>query len=182
MAVGSHGPGIDFVYVCTVTLTLEICPCINVITLPLVMGNSCVKYYPDPIWQLGVVVPTRIWSMYALWHWPLEFDIGSRSWHTRGLGQQLCKILSRSNFAVRSYGLDTDFEYVCSVTLTLEIWPWVNTLLGHGQQVCEIHVLSRSNMAERSNVWPRHGLWVCVHCYVDLGNVTLGHGQQLCEI
>ena len=38
-------------------------------------------------------------------------------------GQQLCEILSRSNLAVRSYGLDMDFQYVCTVTLTLEIWP-----------------------------------------------------------
>ena len=34
-----------------------------------------------------------------------------------GHGQQLCEVLSRSNMAVRSYGLDTDFGYVCTVTL-----------------------------------------------------------------
>ena len=38
-------------------------------------------------------------------------------------GQQLCEILSRSNMAVRSYCTDTDFGYVCTVTLILEIWP-----------------------------------------------------------
>ena len=38
-----------------------------------------------------------------------------------GHGQQLCEILSRSNMAVRSYGPDTDFGYVGTVTLTLEI-------------------------------------------------------------
>ena len=38
-----------------------------------------------------------------------------------GHGQQLCEILSRSNLAVRSYGQDTDFGYVCTVTFTLEI-------------------------------------------------------------
>ena len=42
-----------------------------------------------------------------------------------GHGQQLCEILSRSNLAVRSYGPDTDFEYVCTVTLTMEVLPWV---------------------------------------------------------
>ena len=36
-------------------------------------------------------------------------------------GQQLCEILSRSKMAVKSYGLDTDFGYMCTVTLTLEI-------------------------------------------------------------
>ena len=38
-----------------------------------------------------------------------------------GHGQQLSEILSRSNLAVRSYGLNTYFGYVCTVTLTLEI-------------------------------------------------------------
>ena len=38
-----------------------------------------------------------------------------------GHGQQLCEILSRSNTAMRSYGPGTDFRYVCTVTLTLEI-------------------------------------------------------------
>ena len=31
-------------------------------------------------------------------------------------------------------------------------------------------------------LWPGHGFWVCVHCNLDLGDMTLGHGQQLCEI
>ena len=38
-----------------------------------------------------------------------------------GHGQQLCEILSRSNMAMRSYDPDTDFGYVFTVTLTLEI-------------------------------------------------------------
>ena len=38
-----------------------------------------------------------------------------------GHGQQMCEILSRSNMTVRSYHLDTDFEYVRTVTLTIEI-------------------------------------------------------------
>ena len=41
---------------------------------------------------------------------------------------QLCDILSRSNLAVRSYGQDTDLGYVCTVTLTKEIWPWVKIM------------------------------------------------------
>ena len=38
-----------------------------------------------------------------------------------GYGLHLCEVLSRSNMAVRSYGQDTDFGYVCNLTLTLEI-------------------------------------------------------------
>ena len=45
-----------------------------------------------------------------------------------GQGQQLCEILSRSNMAVRSYGLGTDFWYVCTVTLAQEICPWVKVM------------------------------------------------------
>ena len=42
--------------------------------------------------------------------------------------QQLCEMLSRSNMAVRNYGLDKDFGYVCTVTLTLGIRPWVKLM------------------------------------------------------
>ena len=43
-----------------------------------------------------------------------------------GHGQQLCKILSRSNMTVRCYGQDTDFGYMCSMTLMR--WMQVNRL------------------------------------------------------
>ena len=54
--------------------------------------------------------------------------------HYTPLGHgQLCEILSRSHLAVRSNSPDTDFGYMCTVTLTLEMWlcvkvmthPWV---------------------------------------------------------
>ena len=45
-----------------------------------------------------------------------------------GRGQQLCEILSRSNMAVGSHCPDIDSWYVCTVTLTLEIWPWVKVM------------------------------------------------------
>ena len=42
----------------------------------------------------------------------------------------------------------------------------------------------------REELWSEHGIWVCVHCDLDLGSMTLGqghdtplgHGQELCEI
>ena len=43
-------------------------------------------------------------------------------------GKQLCQMLCRSNTAVRGYGPDTDFWYVCTVTLTLEICPWFKVM------------------------------------------------------
>ena len=42
-----------------------------------------------------------------------------------GNGKQLCEILARFNFALRSYGPDTDFGYVCTLTLTSMIRHWV---------------------------------------------------------
>ena len=60
-----------------------------------------------------------------------------------GHGQQLCKILSRSNYAVRSYGPDIDFGYVCTMTLgqghdTMTLGQGHDTPLGDGHQLCEI--------------------------------------------
>ena len=80
LAVRSYGPDRDFEYMCTVTL--EIWPCVKVMTHPWVVENNCVKYYPDPTWQWGVMTQTRISSMRALWPW--RYDLGSRSWHTLG--------------------------------------------------------------------------------------------------
>ena len=38
-----------------------------------------------------------------------------------GHGQQLYEVLLRSNVVVKSYGPEADFQYVCTVTLSLEI-------------------------------------------------------------
>ena len=51
----------------------------------------------------------------------LRYDLGQCHDTPLGHGQQLCEILSRYNVAVKSYGPDTDFGYVYTVTLTLEI-------------------------------------------------------------
>ena len=116
----SYGPD-DFGYVCTVTFTLEIWPWDKVMTYPWVKNNKCVKYYQEPTLQCRCTVQTWIFGIWALWPWHLRYDLESRLWLTLGHGQQLCEILSRSNMAVRSYGPDTDFGYVCTVTLRLEI-------------------------------------------------------------
>ena len=39
-----------------------------------------------------------------------------------------CLISTSSNMTVRIYGSDKDLDYVCSVTLTFEIWPWANVM------------------------------------------------------
>ena len=75
LAVRSYGLEMDFGYVCTVTLTLEIWPWIKVMTHPSVMDNKCVKYL-NPTWQWGVLAWKPILGMCALWPWPWV-----RSWH-----------------------------------------------------------------------------------------------------
>ena len=104
---------------------------------------------------------------------------------------QLCEILSRSNLAMRSYGPDTDFGYVCTVTLTPEIWPWVKVT---HPSVIDNNSLIVWNIIQiqlgSEELWPGHWFWVFVHCDLDLEDMTLGqghdtplgYGQQLSEI
>ena len=199
---------------CTVTLTLEIWPWVKVMTHHWVVENNCVKDYPDPTWQWGVMTRTRISSMCALWPWPWRYDFGSRSRHTLGSwttivwniiqiqlgseelwpghgfpvyvhcdldlgdmtlgqghdtplghGQQLCEILSRSNLAVRSNGPDTDFHHMCTVTLTLEIWPWVkimthpwvidnNCVKYYPDPTWQWGVIARTRISSMCALWP----------------------------
>ena len=115
---------------------------------PLGMDNKCVKYCPDPTWQWGVMVRTHILLCV---HFDLDLGgmtLGQGHNTHFGHGQQMCEILSISNMAVRSYGPDTEFGYVCTVTWRYTLGQGYDTPLGHGQQLCEI--LSRSNMAVRS--------------------------------
>ena len=75
MAMRGYGPDTDLGYVFTVTLTLKIWPWVKFMTHPWVMDNSCVKYYPDPTWQWGVIARTRILGMCSMtltleiWPW-----------------------------------------------------------------------------------------------------------------
>ena len=65
-------------------------------------------------------------------------------------GQQLCGILFRSNMAMRSYDPDTDFGYVCTVTLTSEIWPWVKVMTHPSVIDNKYEILFRFNLAVRN--------------------------------
>ena len=72
-----------------------------------------------------------------------NLDIGDMTLgqgHNWGDGQQLCEIVSRSNIAVRIYGPDR--SWVCMHS-DLDLGDMTlgqghDTLLGHGQQSCEI--------------------------------------------
>ena len=87
--------------------------------LDLTLWYDCVIYDQDPAWQWGVMARTWFWVCV---HLDLgDITLGQGHGIPLGHGQQLCKILSRSNKTVRSYGPDTDFGYVWTVTSTLEI-------------------------------------------------------------
>ena len=118
LAVRSYGPDMDFGYVCTVTLTLELWPWVNVMTHPSVIAIS------EELWT-GHRFPVYVHCDLDLGD--MMLGQGHDTW--LGHGQQLCQILSRSNLAVRSYGPDMDFQYLCTVTLTLEIWSWVKVMV-----------------------------------------------------
>ena len=102
---------------------------------------------------------------------------------------RLCDILSRSNMAARSYGLD-------KVLGMCAMWPW-HGRFDHGSRSWHtlgswtISVWNITQIQLGSDKWwPRHGFSVYVHCQLDLGDMTFGqghgtpldHGQQLCEI
>ena len=150
---------IYFVYKCTVTLALKIWPWIEIMTHPWVMDNTCVKYYPYQTWQWRVMARTRNLGMCALWPWPWRYDLGSKSWHILGPWTTIVWILSTSNMAVRSYGPDTEFGYVCTVTLTLEVWPWVKVMthpwVMDNNCVNIIHIQHGSE-----ELWSGHGFWM----------------------
>ena len=123
MGVRSYGPDTDFQYICTLTLTLEISPWVKIIIDPLVKDNKSVKYYSNQTWQWGVMDWAQILSICSLWPWPLRHDLGSKSWHNLGSWTAIVWNVIRSNMTVWSYGLDIDFQYICTETLILEMWP-----------------------------------------------------------
>ena len=84
-----------------------------------------------------------------------------------GHGQQWCKISSTSNSAVRSYGPDTDLGYVCTVTLTLEIWPWVKVMT-HPWVMDNDVVKYYPHPTWQWGVIARTQIWVCVNFDLDL--------------
>ena len=215
--------------ICTVTLTLEIWPCVKFMTYLWVIDNNCVTYYPAPTRQWRVITRTRILGMCAMWPWHLRY-VQPRSWHTLGSWttnagmsniqiQDCCeKLWPGHGFWVCVHcDLDLTLEiwpwvklmthpwfmenncvkyypdptlqlgvmvqtwisgYVCTVTLTLEIWPWVKVMthpwfMGNN---C-LKYYPDPTLAARS-----YGLgtdfWVCVHCDLDLEDVTLGQGHE----
>ena len=114
--------------------TLEIPPPIKTITQPWVMDNDCVKYYQDSTWQWGLMACTRTLGMCVPWPWPWRYDLGSWSLHhIWSRTTILWNIIIQIQHCNEELWPHTDFGYMCTMTLTLEIWsrakvmthPWV---------------------------------------------------------
>ena len=117
-----------FVYARSVNLTLETRRCVKAVTHPWAMENNCVKYYPASTLQFRLWPGHRSWASVYCDLDLADMTLGQGHCTSFVHGKYLCEILSKSNMALRSYGPNTDFGYVCTVTLTLEIWPWIEVM------------------------------------------------------
>ena len=86
-------------------------------------------------------------------------------------GQKLCKILSRSNMTVRSYGF---LAYVhCDLG---------EMILGQGHDTLGSWTTTVLNIVQiqqgSEEIWPEHGFLACVHCDLDLRDMTLSQDHD----
>ena len=77
------------------------------------MENNYVNY-PDPSWQYGAMVSTRILVMRIV----VLASARAKILGTSLDHKQLLREISRYVLAGRSHGPDTGFAYACTVTLT----------------------------------------------------------------
>ena len=124
--------------------------------------------------------------------WPLAANSTFRSmnnisvplWHTYSLALQTRHVLtgqihpppSRNNnpsVMVNNW----DFQYVCTVTLTLEIWPWLKVMTHLGSWTTIMWNIIQIQHGNEE-LWPGHRFSVCMQCDLDLGDMTLGQGHD----
>ena len=120
---------------------------------PWVMDKNCVKHYPDPRWQRGVLAHTQFFRMCTLWSWPLRYILVSRSLRTvvswKTIVWNIIQIKHGSEEVWPGHGFwvwvhsDLDLR-------DLTLGQDQDTLWGHGELLCEI--LSRSEKGVRSYV------------------------------
>ena len=126
IAVKRYAPDMNFNYVCTQTFTLEIWTWVKVMTHPWVRTAI--------VWNIQIQGSSKRYDSDMNFNCVYCYlDLGYMTLiqgHVTplGHGQQLCEILSRSNTVVKRYDPDTNFNYVCTVTLTLEMWSWVQVM------------------------------------------------------
>ena len=63
-----------------------------------------------------------------LWLWPWRYDLRSRTWDTFSVWTTIVWNIFKIRLD-RIYGMDMDFGYVFTVTLTFEMWPLVMVMI-----------------------------------------------------
>ena len=104
------------------------------------------KNYTDPTWKWGVMARHRF-LVCVQWPWPWRYHLGSKSWHTLESWTTIVWNIIQIQYGSEELWPEIGFGYVCTMTLTFEICPWVK-VMSHGQQLCKIS--SRSITAVRS--------------------------------
>ena len=114
---------------------------------------------------------TRNLAMCALWPWvkvmthPWVMDNNCVKYYPEPTWQW--RVMTRTHI----------FCYVCTLTLTLEVWLWVKVMT-HPWVMDNNCVKYYPDSTWQWGVMPGHGIWVCVHCDLDLGGMTLGQGHD----
>ena len=98
--VRSRGLDTDFGYVYTVTLALEIWPLVKVMTHPWVIGNTCVKWYPEP---KAVRSCNPLKDRLCVHCEIRDMTLSQGHYTSLSHGQQLCEILFRFNMAAWTF-------------------------------------------------------------------------------
>ena len=174
-------------YVCTLALTLEIWPWVKVMTHPWVMDNNCVKYYPDPIWQWGVMARTWILGMCVLWPWNKIYNLGSRSWHTLGSWTIIVWNIIQIQFGSEELWSGHRFSVYVHCDFDLGNMTWVNVMTHPwfmDNNCVKYYPNWQWGVMAQTRIFGMCSLWHWPWRY-DLGlghDTPLGHGQQLCEI
>ena len=136
-----------------------------------VMDNKCVKYYQDQTWQYGVMARIQILGMFDLDLGDMTLGEGHDT--SLGQGQQLCEISQIQHGSEELWPIQ-GFWFLCA----LGLWPWRydlgssswHTLASWTPIVWNIIQIQYGS----EELWPRNGFWLCVHCALDLGDMTLG--------
>ena len=66
----------------------------------------------------------RISCMCTLWPWPWRCDLWWRSWHTLGSWTTIVWNIQIQHGSEELWPWH-GFRYVCTMTLTFQVWPWV---------------------------------------------------------
>ena len=209
----------------------------QILTHPWVNENNCVKYYLNPTWTNKAVrsygldtnfcyvctvtwpwrydhrsrswhtlgLWTTVWSivqiqvtseklwpghgfwLFAVWPWPWRYDLGSRSWHifrdNSGWLQQW-ENLSYLDNSMREFNR-IHRKYSLRVLNSMRfLWKvWENLSISQpkiipASLVMENNCVKYSNPTRQFEVMARTEFWLCVHCDLDLGDMTLVQGHD----